>query len=333
MASTKKEGLLTKLIKFVFTIACIVLLIVVIVGIQTVTTIGNWVSNVSVGSFDTAQFADLKEESPVPFLDGVTFGDLGINPTEDTVFDVVRLVMTLADGLKVEESEIADDPVKDEDTTSVEEKVEQLLPEGDGYLSILENPITTVTPEQIVYTPNEIAALCNIMIGEADSSSNSNVQYLADLNATVRQISLHTENGEKQVKIVLSIDIASIKSQIDGSLPPFIADRLGDTLYMTFVGNLSVDANGVLDTETQSLVLNNFNQQQSDLVLSVVGSVVGLEVEGSVSQYFGDTLGGVFDKIINNLGKVGVLSGSIETYSIDAIDVENNQIKLVTHVA
>ena len=102
---------------------------------------------------------------------------------------------------------------------------------------------------------------------------------------------------------------------------------------MTFVGNLSVDANGVLDTETQSLVLNNFNQQQSDLVLSVVGSVVGLEVEGSVSQYFGDTLGGVFDKIINNLGKVGVLSGSIATYSIDAIDVENNQIKLVTHVA
>ena len=52
MASTKKEGLLTKLIKFVFTIACIVLLIVVIVGIQTVTTVGNWVSNVSVGSFD-----------------------------------------------------------------------------------------------------------------------------------------------------------------------------------------------------------------------------------------------------------------------------------------
>ena len=334
MANSNNKGFIDKLLKFILTIICIVAIIAIVVGIQTVATVGNWVSKLNINGFDTTQLSNLTKDSKVPYLGDVTFADLDFDPQEKTVFDLARLVMALSDGLNVDQSEIADDPVQEEHETQVKDKLDQLLPDqGEGekdYLSILREPIVTATPEQVVYSPNEIGALCNVMIGQASDSTNANLQYLADLNATICQISLQQTDGVKQVKIVLSVDISSMKADITANLPSFIADRLGDTLYITYVGNLTANE-GVLTSTSQQLVLNNFDQSQSNLVLSVVGAVAGWS-DTNASEYVATTIGEVFDTIINNLGKVGILNGGVANYTMDAIDVENSQIKLITHV-
>ncbi len=336
MLAKKQKGLLGKLLSFVITVAFILVLIVVIIGVQTIATVGNWVAKISIDGFDASQFAELTKDSEIPFLEGFTFEDFDVDPTETTVFDLVNIVLALSDGLSVDESEIVTNPATENDKTQIENKLDGQIGMSGGqkdYLSILTTPVVSSELSQVEYTPNEIAALCNLMIEQATDLTDGDLKFLADLNATVVEISLLSNEGAKQVKIIISLDISEIKAEIDQELPAFIANKLSNTLYLTCVGTSQVDTtNGELTTTSAQVVLNSYTQEQSDLILGVVANIANWQTDQDASTAIGNSICQVFDTIINNLGKVGLLEESESTYTADAIDVENGKIKLISHL-
>lgn len=336
----KSGGCLGSLLKVILAIIVVLVIVVVIVGLQPLATVGNWVCGITIGGTDLSFLKDLSEDSAIPYVDGLTFGDLDIDPQTTSVFDVVKLVTSIAKGLDVSEEDIISTPVSEEDTAAAKQKVDSLLPvisvndeDSADYLSLLGNvPVVTDTAQQLEFEGNEIAALFNLMVGQASANGNGAASILKTINAEIGEIEFTETDGNKYVTIIVSVDITSVKDDLSESLPAFILNNLGDTLYITYVGELAVNDYGVLSTESVSFIINKFSEQQSNLVLTAVGSTFNLNNEDdNMTEYISDAVGEAFSTVINNLGSVGTLTDDTAVYGEAAIDTANNKIKLVTH--
>lgn len=315
---------------------CLIKLLITIVVI--VALIGIAVAVVVNMTPNKLGFGDLKIGETT--LDEMGLGDVKIK-------EMFKLIKTLA---KPDEKAILDKPFHAAvDQPKLEGNLAEsnigTLGNGEPDYGILLNRQVTY-PKQYMYRYDDttLAYLFNAMVMQqrkTGDSGNEGVEFLKSLNANVTQISMNVTNGQATLKIVVSIDISSMASEIESGLgfaSRFV--KIPKTVYLVSELGLTADVQGILSTTSKSLTVNGTENEVADVILNTLMKNAGsdFEIEEDCKAQINRYVGQSFTTVVGNLGKVGKALVSVGTeveaddpVEYGAIGLENGGLYVITH--
>ncbi len=259
-------------------------------------------------------------------FNGQSLRDMGLADTK--IKELIPIVMSLVNPPK--EGDIITNAPAQEDAAAADGKLggSSLLDPSTGkpdYSGILDGKVTFTEKGQLDIKDRELAYIFNSVLQSA--ASDAAFDSLRELNATIAEITLYSQDGKIYMRAVLKADIAQYVSQVNIPLV-----TLSDTLYLTVTNEVSVTADGKAETSPTGVAVNGQDERISGLILDGVLAAAG----GSAGTAFTkddicDGVGELFSRAMLNLGKIGTYADEAETLGITGINTETHTISLVTY--
>ncbi len=241
--------------------------------------------------------------------EGNSLNDLGLG---DTKFkEVYYLYKDLSN---VEEDKIVTNgyDATEEKTTAETTLEDSNIPKNTSgepdYTSIVTTPVTYDNKYVINYSDTTLAYIFDSIIsqGSQTSSSDANINFLKDLNANIDEFTITDKTTYFQMRLVMSIETSAIKNQINEALGSFASYvTLPERLYIVSYNKLSADNKGVLTTTSESIKINDSDNQVSQVIFQVLAKNISGSSSDNDSDAINNVIGSAFSSIVSNLGKVG----------------------------
>lgn len=244
------------------------------------------------------------------FIEGeYSLNDMGLGDVK--IKDLYKMIKSLFD---VNEADIVDNPF---DAAADAQWAEENLEGADGvghtaggdidFTGVFEDYLEYDNEYLLTYQDTTLAYMLNKLIaqgGDTEEASEvmEDLESLKNLNANIVQVSIIQTGEGYQLKQIFKIDLS--KSKKDADIPGIILNLIPDSVYITSVNNLSADSEGKLVTESETLIINGFEQAaliNAILMLIVPDDMNSTERQGEVN----DMMGNAFSLAVSKLGRVG----------------------------
>ncbi len=218
------------------------------------------------------------------------------------------------------------------------------------YSSMLTQPVLFDKVYQLSFSDTTLAYIFNKMISEISTSTTSNesFNFLAQINATISEISIINATETKaSLRIVAGISLGSIKAEIKTAIGPLASIiPIPDKIFLVAnFDEINVDSNKELTLISGTIKINDASSAIADAIFSVIAKNANLHLaEGQTAQsYIADKLGEGIKVVIKNLGKIekaGATKPSTNPLEVDTTSplpstfgIENHKIWVVTKTA
>lgn len=309
MARTRKIGFLVGFLRFLLVLIIILAVILAVAYFTTPATFG------------------LADKS----INGSTLSEMGIADMRFT--DIALMAIKLINEPKEKDMVDQSSAPKEEDYTSVSEKTSDSSKSGGAateidFGALLSGKLSYEGEKKVELTNAELTALFNLAFGSFESKSGDK-RFDGVTAATIEDEQLSPEISED---LVISM-FKFFQSEFKSVTPTIVGDKirietvatfLVPTEYREALGSLNiniaekiyirfsnlykiVDGQFVqVDDSSDYLYFNNMNQTQSDGLIAIVFSNLGITGynASAMRQTYDDTLGNVLALIPNNLGRV-----------------------------
>lgn len=285
-------------------------------------------------------------------LHDVQLGDQTIEEMGFADVKIKDIYTTLKSLAKPDESKIVTNKPTEEDTTAAESNTEGssiASNEENGkpdYSAVLSGEVTYDKEYYLTYNDTTLAYIFSHIVADANNqaegTSDENIKYLADLGANFDEITIkdkNAENGSATLRLVASISLASIKSQIEGVIPEALRRfvPVPDKVYIVSYITIDTDETGVLTYTSQSVKINDTDSVLTDAIFKVLASMADAG-SGDTKALVNEKIGAGFSYFVSNLGKIGTATVKSGTNEVDVKTlgdggIQNGKLTLITNVA
>lgn len=240
--------------------------------------------------------------------DDITLDGIGLGDTK-----LYKIASSIQGILNPNESKIVDNEVNSE----VEEaKVTEAFAEGnlakteDGsydYLDLIDNQVLYDEEYLLSYSDTTLAFIFDSMVSQAEDGADANFQFLADMEASVSEISITKENDAYKLRVILGLSTESIKTEIEdnlGAAKSFI--KIGERIYIACYLNITADTLGKIQTTGINVLVNDSDNDVSNAIFDALVSSLGeFASSDDPKAEINENVGNAFSTIVGNLGLVG----------------------------
>lgn len=297
------KGCIKGLIGLVVAIVLLVVVVVVLLNVLTPATVG--LADIEVYNGQTLRDMGLAD---VKFIEIYKLFKSIMNPNDEAI---------VKNGYNAETEKAASyDNLAD---SSLEKKENGEI----IYTSLLSEPAIYSSELLLTYNDTTLGYIFNQMIqqgvaeGSESSEASDGISFLKEINATIREVTLTKTDGGATLRMVLSVDISSFKTQIEEAIPGGLGKmlKIPDTVYIVSYLDLTVGEDGVIVCTSRDLRINDADNAIATAIFKVLASQASSATEGEVSAedasdtiVINEQIGNAFSTVVSNLGKVGTAS-------------------------
>lgn len=272
---------------------------------------------------------------------GTTLNELGIGDMK-----IIDIIKSFSDLKKPDVSAIVTNPPTDDDRASATNKIESgssipMDPDGSpDFSTIVTDPVVYDNEYLITYTDKELAGLFGHIIDDAENKVDTpeSIQFLADINATIASITIDEKstNGSAEIRIVASLNLESLKSEIASALPEFLANEIPNTVYIAVYGKITANVAGDVIYTHVNCLINDRDDAITNAIFKVIAGKADIQEGQDPKVIIGEKVGEGFELLMGNLGTVGTAQVDDDgivistTKIIGSEGIQNGKISLIT---
>lgn len=245
-------------------------------------------------------------------IGGTTIREMGFADVK--IKDFLKSIYSL---LRPNEKNLVTNAPGEADVTSANDKlldagVEAQAGGAPNYLWLLDNILYTNPRQALTVTDKEFAVIMAGMLDQA--GDNEDAKIIKDMNGKLEQVII-TSN---KVEVLISVDTSSLELP---NVPAFLVPK---KIFINSVNKLTVNSDGTLSTESQSVSINEMERALSDVILESLKSMTNSDK--SAQEFINEATGNLFVTIAGNIGEAGTDESNIG----NAAAAGSGYVKLVT---
>jgi hypothetical protein len=236
-----------------------------------------------------------------------TFTDLGLADT--SILDIVKSIQDFGNANK---STIVTNPYLEEtDKPKADSNLadSDLGDDGNGnidYSNILINPVLYDNEYLLTYDDTTIGYIFHSIVTDTAISNEDSLSFLKNIDSDIEEVSIIKGEDSTTLRIVLSIDLASIKAQIKstlGSYSNYIS--IPEVVYLVSYSTITADDSGKLVVTPNSLKINDTDNIVSQTIFSILAAKAENTTGTTDTDIINNKIGEAFAIVISNLGSIG----------------------------